>query len=71
MYCFASSGRWPDEHGIIGNYMYDRSTEDVFDLLNVTTTRWRKWWQNAEPIWITAEKQGHPVALYQWSRYCT
>ncbi|CAG0924536.1 unnamed protein product, partial [Notodromas monacha] len=63
-----STRQWPEEHGIIGNYFYDRSTEDVFDLTNTNSTRWRKWWQNAEPIWITAERLGRNVSLYQWSR---
>ncbi|XP_068244128.1 glycerophosphocholine cholinephosphodiesterase ENPP6-like [Palaemon carinicauda] len=62
-----STGLYPENHNIIGNYFYDRDGKDAFRLDDSSTTVKSKWW-TSEPIWITAEKAGLKTAQIKWSR---
>ncbi|XP_064115702.1 glycerophosphocholine cholinephosphodiesterase ENPP6-like [Macrobrachium nipponense] len=62
-----STGLYPENHNIIGNYFYDHATKDVFALFDSQTTVRSKWW-TSEPIWITAEKAGLKTAQIKWTR---
>jgi ectonucleotide pyrophosphatase/phosphodiesterase family protein 6 len=63
-----STGVYPENHGIIGNYMFDLKHSQLFNLLNHTSTSKVQWWQNAEPIWITATRYNKKAFLRFWSR---
>ena len=57
------TGLRPDRHGIVGNSMEDaRKPGVVFTLSNSDPF----WWNAAEPIWATAEKQGLRTATMFW-----
>ncbi|KAK3577563.1 hypothetical protein CHS0354_026532, partial [Potamilus streckersoni] len=58
------TGLYPESHGIIDNNMYDLNIGNRFSLSspNASDTRW---W-GGEPIWITAQKQGHKTATFFW-----
>ncbi len=57
------TGLRPDRNGIVGNTMEDvRKPGVVFTLSNSDPF----WWNAAEPIWITAERQGVRSALMFW-----
>ncbi len=61
------TGLRPDRHGIVGNTMEDAAIPGVtFRLSDRTTTRDRRWWDQAEPIWVTAEKHRIPTATMFW-----
>ena len=49
------TGLYAENHGIIDNQMIDQRTGDKFSMENSDS----KWWSEAEPIWITNQKQGH------------
>lgn len=57
------TGKYPSEHGIIHNNFYRRDIDKVYRLGagkdDVT-------WLKAEPIWVTAEKNGVKSASYFW-----
>lgn len=58
-----ATGTYPDRHGIIDNRFLDRSRppgEDRFDKSADAD------WIEAEPLWIAAERQGAPAAVYFW-----
>ncbi|CAG0902731.1 unnamed protein product [Darwinula stevensoni] len=67
-----STGVWPEDHGIIGDNFHDRSgtggSNRNFERLNNRLTGFEHWWQNAEPIWVTAANHKRSTALYLWSR---
>ncbi|CAG7821731.1 unnamed protein product [Allacma fusca] len=67
-----STGVYPETHGIMGNYMVDLEEDptgnDIFRLGDRSTTTKAKWWQNSEPIWITATRQKKRTFLRYWSR---
>ncbi|MEO9600762.1 ectonucleotide pyrophosphatase/phosphodiesterase [Parasphingorhabdus sp.] len=57
------TGKTPDHHGIVGNTMEDRARPgEIFRM----STQDPFWWDQAEPIWITAEKQGIRTATMFW-----
>ncbi|CAL8070700.1 unnamed protein product [Orchesella dallaii] len=62
------TGVYPEVHGVLGNYMYDRQNDIVFSIGDLASTQRQEWWQNSEPIWITATKNNKKAFLRDWSR---
>ncbi|CAL4120316.1 unnamed protein product, partial [Meganyctiphanes norvegica] len=62
-----STGLYPENHGIVGNYIYDPVAKDFFSLDDSESMGQQKWWE-AEPIWVTATNQGVKTALTLWSQ---
>ena len=59
------TGRYPEHHGIVANDMWDSSLEAGFSLGDRAAIADARWWQ-AEPIWVTAERQGMRTAPIFW-----
>ncbi|RTE86931.1 MULTISPECIES: ectonucleotide pyrophosphatase/phosphodiesterase [Gammaproteobacteria] len=57
------TGLHAENHGIIGNNIYDPEYQEVFGLSIKEANQNSRWWQG-EPIWITAERQGVTSATY-------
>jgi ectonucleotide pyrophosphatase/phosphodiesterase family protein 5 len=55
----AVTGKYPEHHGILGNTMYDRVTKQTF----TKNTNDPKWWDSAEPIWVTGTKFNFSSAM--------
>ena len=60
------TGLRPEHHGIVSNYFYDPDLRASFSKNLPGDNADARWWQQGEPIWITAEKQGVPAAAYFW-----
>lgn len=61
------TGLRPDSHGIVGNNIEDAARPGVwFSLGNHNQSLDPFWWDGAEPIWVTAEKQGIRTATMFW-----
>ncbi|WP_033073464.1 alkaline phosphatase family protein [Sphingopyxis sp. MWB1] len=61
------TGKRPDRNGIVGNSMIDpRRPEVKFSLGNAKQALDPFWWDEAEPIWVTAEKAGVRTATMFW-----
>jgi ectonucleotide pyrophosphatase/phosphodiesterase family protein 5 len=61
------TGLRPDRNGIVNNTMEDSSIPGVrFSLGNREAVIDRRWWDEAEPIWVTAEKAGIHTATMFW-----
>lgn len=58
------TGKRPDRHGMIHNSMRDEAI-GRFRVADVAAGADSRWWQ-AEPIWITAEKNGLAAATWAW-----
>ncbi|WP_294391647.1 ectonucleotide pyrophosphatase/phosphodiesterase [uncultured Sphingomonas sp.] len=57
------TGLRPDRNGIVGNKMEDPARPgELFTM----ATKDAYWWQQSEPIWITAERAGIPTATLFW-----
>ena len=59
------TGLYPENHGIVSNYMYDPVYKARF---NVKTTDPR-WWNGAEPLWVTNQRQGGRSGVLYWPGY--
>ena len=57
------TGLTPEQHGIMENYFLDPQGRR-FDAR--TAQREGHWWQHAEPLWVTAERQGVRTAPIFW-----
>jgi len=57
-----ATGLRPDRNGIVGNTMTDPARTPDFWVGG--TDAW--WWNEAEPIWVAAEKAGIPTATEIW-----
>ena len=61
------TGKVPDRNGIVGNSMIDpRRPGEVFSLGNARQALDPFWWDEAEPVWITAERAGLRTATMFW-----
>jgi len=61
------TGLRPDRNGIVENTMEDPAIPGVtFKLSNAAAVADARWWDEAEPIWVTAEKAGMPTATEFW-----
>ncbi|GFU52964.1 hypothetical protein NPIL_203881 [Nephila pilipes] len=62
-----STGLYPENHGFVDNMLWDKKTNTFFEMIPAKNSSEPRWWQAAEPIWITAEKNGLRSALYWWA----
>ncbi len=61
------TGKRPDRNGIVGNSMIDpRRPGEMFSLGNARQALDPFWWDEAEPIWVTAERAGMRTATMFW-----
>lgn len=61
------TGKRPDRNGIVSNTMEDRDIPGIkFSLSNREALVDRRWWDEAEPIWVTAEKNNLRTATMFW-----
>jgi predicted AlkP superfamily pyrophosphatase or phosphodiesterase len=61
------TGRRPDHSGIVANNMQDPQIPGVtFSMANRAAVQDGRWWDAAEPIWITAERAGIVTAPIFW-----
>ncbi len=59
------TGLYPENHGVVGNSMYDPVFDASFSLGNEEAIADGRWW-GGEPVWVTAEQQGMTTATYFW-----
>ncbi|OJD10102.1 hypothetical protein AJ78_08749 [Emergomyces pasteurianus Ep9510] len=59
------TGLHPESHGIVGNTFWDPALKQEFYYTDPARSMQPKWW-TAEPLWVTAEKQGVPTAIHMW-----
>lgn len=61
------TGLRPDHHGIVNNTMQDPTIPGVtFRLSDKAAVTDRRWWDDGEPIWVTAENAGLKTATLFW-----
>ncbi|OYU14779.1 MAG: alkaline phosphatase family protein [Alphaproteobacteria bacterium PA4] len=61
------TGLRPDRNGIVANTMEDPAIPGVrFSMANRDAVGDRRWWDQAEPIWVTAERAGLATATMFW-----
>lgn len=58
-----ATGLYPQHHGIVGNDIYDPTTDASFSMSKPEAVQDTRWW-GGEPIWVTAEKQGQRTGAY-------
>ena len=59
------TGLRPDHHGIVSNTM-DDPVMGRFSMSRKEAVVDRRWWDQGEPIWVTAEKSGVRTATLFW-----
>ncbi|MBI4419852.1 MAG: alkaline phosphatase family protein [Gemmatimonadetes bacterium] len=59
------TGRYPEQHGIVSNNMYDPALNARFSLSDRRAVEDPRWW-GAEPIWVSVERQGGTAAAFFW-----
>ena len=57
MFCYTPSGLYAESHGIVDNYMYDVKHDTEFLIGDNPEQYFSYWWNDGEPLWITASKQ--------------
>ena len=60
-----ATGTYAGTHGLIANSFYRKDFKESYSMRNRNTVIDGKWY-GAEPIWVTAEKQGVNTATYFW-----
>ena len=61
------TGLRPDRHGMVDNVMRDDRRPGVtYSMSNRSETNDRFWWDDGEPVWVTAEKAGLRTATLFW-----
>lgn len=59
------TGLRPDRNGVVANTMLD-PVLGRFSMSDRAAVQDRRWWDQAEPIWVTAERRGIRTAPYFW-----
>ena len=60
-----ATGSYVNRHRLIANTFYDKKFKEKYSLRDRITVEDGKWY-DAEPIWVTAEKQAMLTATYFW-----
>ena len=61
------TGLRPGRHGVVGHAMEDVSLPgERFSSANQKALNDRRWWDQAEPVWVTAEKNEVRTAVMFW-----
>jgi len=60
-----STGLYPDDTGVLGDYMFNLKTRDLFDR-DASGESLENWWIHGEPIWSVAAKHGRKVSVLNW-----
>ena len=61
------TGLRPDRHGVVDNNMIDPAIPGViFSASNKAAVVDARWWNGAEPIWVSAERQGVRTGSMFW-----
>jgi len=60
------TGLRPEHHGIVSNYFFDPDLQASFNKNLPSDNADSRWWQQGEPVWITAERQGVRSGAYFW-----
>lgn len=50
-------GLYPESNGIVGNTFYDSEINEKVNLIYDSKSSEVKWWNKAEPLWLTARNQ--------------
>ena len=59
------TGLYPESHGIVSNTMYDPVLKARFGAAQTDP----RWWNGAEPIWVTNQKQKGQSGVLYWPGY--
>jgi alkaline phosphatase D len=59
------TGSYPARHGIVGNTFYDPARDALYRIGDRDKVEDGTWY-GAEPIWVTAERQGMVAASFFW-----
>nr|XP_020657166.1 ectonucleotide pyrophosphatase/phosphodiesterase family member 5 isoform X2 [Pogona vitticeps] len=59
------TGLYAESHGVVANEMYDPVLNDSFSMNHMTIYN-SKFWEDAYPIWITNQMQGHRSGAAMW-----
>ena len=60
------TGSYPENHGILSNDMYDPEWDADYYIGENSAPVQEGRWYDADPIWVTAEKQGKITGTYFW-----
>ncbi|XP_054841893.1 ectonucleotide pyrophosphatase/phosphodiesterase family member 5 [Eublepharis macularius] len=59
------TGLYAENHGIVANEMYDPVLNETFSMNRMTIYN-SEFWEDAYPIWITNQMQGHRSGAAMW-----
>ena len=60
-----ATGLYPKNTGVIGDYMFNLHTRELFSKED-STGDLENWWRQGEPIWSLAAKHGRKVSVINW-----
>jgi predicted AlkP superfamily pyrophosphatase or phosphodiesterase len=61
------TGKRPDHHGMVNNTLEDEAIPGVsFSMSNQEAVGDGRWWDQAKPIWVSAEQQGVHAGILFW-----
>ncbi|XP_077538641.1 glycerophosphocholine cholinephosphodiesterase ENPP6-like isoform X2 [Haemaphysalis longicornis] len=60
-----ATGLYTEDHGIVGNYMYDPARQSYFRMAAPESFQ-PHWWNRAEPLWTRALRRNRTVAMFWW-----
>lgn len=58
-------GLFPETHGILDDYMYDKTRSAFFDVRGKDRLD-SLWWKDAEPLWVRALRNNRTVSVHRW-----
>ncbi|KAM6366726.1 ectonucleotide pyrophosphatase/phosphodiesterase family member 5 isoform 4-T4 [Alca torda] len=59
------TGLYAESHGIVANEMYDPILNETFSMNKMDVYN-AKFWEEASPIWVTNQREGHKTGAAMW-----
>lgn len=63
------TGLYQESHGIVGNTVFDPNIDKRVNFAGDSWANDEMWWDQAEPIWMTARKQVYNLCLIKSRQY--
>uniref|UniRef100_A0A0K2UR48 glycerophosphocholine cholinephosphodiesterase n=1 Tax=Lepeophtheirus salmonis TaxID=72036 RepID=A0A0K2UR48_LEPSM len=61
-----ASGLYSEDHGVVGDFMYDLSHRKLFNRSDSKSMSDPHWWKHFNPIWEEAKRYERKVAIFNW-----
>ena len=57
-----ATGQYPEDHGIVGDFMYDLKSQTLFNASDISSTKYAFWVRDKSETYRREKKFTHPIS---------